>query len=150
MPTSLIMVKRLGAFRSTDDEGTEAMRKIGDGELVKVSWTRPRNIRFHCKFFAMLQIILANQEHYKSIDDLLDVCKIRIGHVRMIERRDARTLQKTIMVVPKSISFASMDETQFSEFYERAIDWMLTEVIPGLQRQHLDAEVEDQLIGFAA
>ena len=43
-----------------------------------------------------------------------------------------------------------MDETAFGEFYERAIDWMLTEVIPGLQRQHLDAEVEDQLIGFAA
>ncbi len=138
------MVKRLGAFRPTDDEGTEAMRKIGDGELVRVRWTRPRNIRFHRKFFAMLQIILANQEHYKSIDDLLDVCKLRIGHVRTVETA------KGIERFPASISFANMDETAFGEFYERAIDWMLTEVIPGLQRQHLDAEVEDQLIGFAA
>ena len=144
MPTSHIMVKRLGAFRPTDDEGTEAMRKIPDESLVRVDWTRPRNIRFHCKFFAMLQIILANQEHYKSIGDLLDVCKLRIGHVRVVET--AQGIEK----FPASISFANMDETEFSKFYERAITWMLSEVIPGLQRQHLDAEVEDQLIGFAA
>ena len=144
MPTSQIMVKRLGAFRPTDDQGIEAVRKIGDGELVKVTWTRPRNARFHRKFFAMLQIILANQEHYQSVDDLLDVCKLRIGHVRVVET--ARGIEK----FPASISFANMDETAFGEFYERAITWMLAEVIPGLQRQHLDAEVEDQLIRFAA
>lgn len=103
MSTSQIMVKRLGAFRPTDDEGTEAMRKIPDESLVRVSWTRPRNIRFHCKFFAMLQIILSNQEHYKSIDDLLDVCKLRIGHVRTVET--ARGIEK----FPASISFANMD-----------------------------------------
>ncbi len=144
MSISQIMVKRLGALRPTDDMGIEAMRKIGDNELVKVTWTRPRNVRFHRKFFAMLQIILANQEHYKSIDDLLGVCKLRIGHVRIVETA------KGIERFPASISFANMDETEFSAFYDRAIDWMLTEVIPGLQRQHLDAEVEAELIGFAA
>ena len=92
----------------------------------------------------MLQIILANQEHYKSIGDLLDVCKLRIGHVRTVET--AQGIEK----FPASISFANMDDTEFSKFYDRAINWMLEEVIPGLQRQHLDAEVEDQLIRFAA
>ncbi len=144
MSTSYIFIARLGALRPMDDMGIEAMQKIGDGELVKVTWTRPRNVRFHRKFFGMLQIILANQEHYKSMDDLLDVCKLRIGHVRIVKTAmgDVR--------FPASISFANMDETEFSAFYDRAIDWMLTEVIPGLQRQRLDAEVEAELIGFAA
>ena len=144
MATSQIMVKRLGAIRPTDDEGTEGMKKIPDGSLVKVTWTRPRNIRFHKKFFAMLGVVLKNQEHYKSMDDLLDVCKLSIGHVRIVETRTAR------IRLPKSISFASMDETEFSAFYDRAVDWVLSEVIPGLQRQHLDEEVEAKLIGFAA
>ncbi len=144
MPTSQIMVKRLGALRPTDDSGTEALRKIGDGELVKVTWTRPRNIHFHRKFFAMLQIILANQEHYKSMDDLLDVCKLRIGHVRIVETANG------VERFPDSISFAHLDETEFSAFYDRAVNWMLSEVIPGLQRQHLDAEVEAELVEFAA
>ncbi len=144
MPTSQIMVKRLGAFRPTDDQGIEDMAKILDGSLVKVTWTRPRNIHFHNKFFAMLGIVLKNQEHYQSMDELLGVCKIRIGHVTVVST--GYGTEKW----PKSISFAAMDETEFSKFYDRAVDWVLREVIPGLQRQHLDAEVEDQLIGFAA
>ncbi len=143
MATSQIMVKRLGALRPTDDSGAEAMRKIGDGELVKVSWSRPRNIRFLRKFFAMLQIILANQEHYKTTDELLNVCKLRIGHITVVQTQQGEERW------PKSISFAAMDESEFSAFYNRAIDWMLTEVIPGLQRQHLDSEVEAELMGFA-
>lgn len=144
MATSQIMVKRLGALRPTDDEGTEAMRKIPDGSLVKVTWTRPRNIRFHNKFFAMLGIVLKNQEHYKSMDELKQVCKLRIGHVHVVQTPYGEERW------PKSISWASMDETEFSEFYDRAVDWVISEVIPGLQRQHLDAEVEAELIGFAA
>jgi hypothetical protein len=144
MPTSQIMVKRLGAFRPTDDKGIEAMQKIGDGELVKVIWSRPRNIRFHNKFFAMLGIVLKNQEHYASMDELLGVCKLRVGHVTIVQTPQGEEQW------PKSISFAKMDETEFSAFYDKAVDWVLKDVIPGLQRQHLDAEVEAELIGFAA
>ncbi len=76
--------------------------------------------------------------------ELLGVCKLRIGHVTIVQTPQGEERW------PASISFASMDETAFSEFYERAVDWVLSDVIPGLQRQHLDAEVEAELIGFAA
>jgi len=145
MPTSRIFIKRLGAFRppDMDDEGAEIMRNIPDGTEVRLSWTRPRNIRFHNKFFAMLGIILKNQEHYKSMDELKQVCKLRIGHVHIVQtpRGEERW--------PKRMNFQSMDETEFSAFYDRAVDWVLSEVIPGLQRQHLDTEVEAELVEFA-
>ncbi len=144
MATSIIMVKRLGTFRPADDEGAEAMQKIKDGSLVKITWSQARNIRFHNKFFAMLGIVLKNQKHYQSMDELLGVCKLRIGHVTVVQTPHGEEMW------PKSISWAKMDETEFSRFYDGAVDWVLREVIPGLQRQHLDAEVEDQLIGFAA
>ena len=143
MASSAIFVKRLGAFRPTDDEGIEAVWKIPDETLVRVTWTRPRNIRFHCKLFAMLKIILTNQEHYQTTAELLNVCKLRIGHVDIVQTPQGEERW------PKSISFASMDETEFSVFYDRAVDWVLSEVIPGLQRQHLDGEVEAAVIGFA-
>ena len=146
MAATLHMVKHLGALRPAQDQDTEVFghMKIADGEMVKVKISRPRNYRFHCKFFVMLSIIVSNQDHYKCIDDLLDVCKLRIGHVRTVETANG------IERFPASISFSSMDDTEFSEFYDRAINWMLAEVIPGLQRQHLDAEVEAELVGFAA
>ena len=133
MATTAIMVKRLGGLRPAHDADAEMLRTVPENALLKVTWTRPRNIRFHNKFFAMLGIILANQVTYKSMDQLLHVCKLRIGHVEV-----QKTAQGDVEI-PKSISWAKMDETEFSAFYNRAVDWVLSEVIPGLQRQHLDA-----------
>ena len=143
---SYILVHNLGALRPRhdDERARDMMRRFGENQLVKINGiTIPRNIKLHNKFFAMLGIILQNQEHYKSMDDLLDVCKLSIGHVRVIST--GRGCER----VPKSISFASMDDIEFDAFYNRAVDWMLAEVIPGLQRQHLDAEVEAKLLEFA-
>jgi len=146
MPTSQIMVKRLGAFRPLDnnDECAEAMRKIPENDLVRVTWTRPQNIKLRRKFFAMLQIIFKNQSHYKSVEELKEVCKIRIGHVYVVQTPQGEERW------PKRMNYSSMDAQEFDIFYNKAVDWMLSEVIPGLQRQHLDKEVEDELIGFAA
>ena len=138
----LLAVKRLGGLQPIDAAGESAMRKIGIGDVVAVEVKRPRNARFHRKFFGMLQIVLANQEHYRSLDDLLDVCKLRTGHCRTIETRQGPVR------IPQSISFAAMDDAEFADFYDRACGWVVTEVIPGLERTHLDEEVRNQLLEF--
>ena len=145
MPTTLHMVNHLRTLRPAQEQDAEVWghMKIAEREVVKVQVSRPQNYKFRCKFFAMLGIIFKNQEHYKSVDDLLDVCKLGIGHVRVIQ-----TSQGEIRL-PKSISYAKMTAPEFDDFYNRAVDWVISEVIPGLQRQHLDAEVEAELVGFA-
>ena len=139
---SFLMAKKLRGLYAIDEAGESAMRSIGQGEIISVEVKRPRNVQFHRKFFAMLSIILANQDYYKSIDDLLDVCKIRTGHCRTIVTRDGE------VKVPMSISFAAMDDVAFAAFYDRAVAWVVTEVIPGLKRRDLDEEVEAQLVAF--
>ncbi len=145
MTTTIHMANHLGALRPAQEQDAEVWKhlKIAEREVVKVQISRSRNYRFHCKFFAMLKIVLDNQTRYVSMDDLLHVCKLRVGHVTVIQTRRGEERR------PKSISFASMDEAEFSAFYDRAVDWVLSEVIPGLQRQHLDAEVEAELVGFS-
>ena len=145
MATTIHMVNHLGALRPAQEQDVEVWGrlKIAEREIIKVQISRSRNYRFHCKFFAMLGIILANQEHYQTTDELLNVCKLRIGHVDIVQTPQGEERW------PKSISFASMDEPEFSAFYDRAVDWTLSEVIPGLQRQHLDQEVEAELVGFS-
>ena len=139
---NFIAVKKLQSLHPTDDAGREVLRKIGQGEMVSIEIKRPRNLAFHKKFFAMLKIILDNQEHYKSIDDLLDVCKLAIGHYRTIETKMGQ------IKIPSSISFAVMDDAAFGEFYDQAVAWVARDVIPGLRRVDLDEEVEAMLIGF--
>ena len=139
-----LVVKRLNALYPIDETSEAAVRKFGLGEIVSVEVKRPRNVAFHRKFFAMLQIILQNQDAYKSIDDLLDVCKLRIGHFRTINTKNGE------VQIPDSISFAAMDDTAFGDFYDRACNWVVTEVIPGLQRTHLDEQVALELMEFGS
>ena len=142
--TRFLVVKNLGVLRPVDEAGEEILRHVGQGEIVAVEMKRPRNVAHHRKFFAMLSIVLENQSYYKSVEDILDVCKIRIGHVRTVQTKDGE------VKIPESISFASMDQDAFNGFYNRACGWVVTEVIPGLQRKHLDAEVEAKLLAFGA
>lgn len=146
MATTIYMANHLGALRPAQEQDAEVWGhlKIAEREVVKVQISRPQNYKFRCKFFVMLGIIFKNQEHYKSVDDLLDICKLGIGHVRVIQTSQG------VIRLPKSISYAKMTAPDFDDFYNRAVDWVLAEVIPGLQRQHLDAEVEVELMSFAA
>lgn len=143
MSVEVLMVKRLGALRPADQQGDDAMRGIKDGPVL-VRIKKPRNPYHHRKLFAMLGIVLKNQEHYKNMDDLLNVCKLRVGHVTTIATKYGD------VQVPRSISFAALDQTAFNAFYDAAVDWVIREVIPGLKRGELDAEVEAELTGFAA
>ena len=142
--TNLLLRKTMRGFEPIDDLGREALSKIGVGDLVRAEIKRPRNTDHHRKFFAMLNLVYENQEHYKSPNDLLEVLKIRIGHCHTVQTKHGE------VKIPKSISFAAMDQTEFDQFYNRAVDWVLSEVIPGLQRGELDSEIEQELKAFAA
>lgn len=138
----VLVVKVLGKLQPVDDAGESVLRRFAQGEIFAIEVTKPRNVQFHRKLMAMLQIILANQTHYKSVEDLLAVCKLRIGHTHKIQTA------KGIYEVPASISFAEMDDIEFADFYDRACEWVLQEVLPGLRRLDLNSEVEEQLRRF--
>mgnify|MGYP005816003283 CR=1 FL=1 len=137
-----MMAKRLSSLHPVDEEAERLLRNLGTGEIVSVEIHRPRNVQFHRRFFAMLKIILDNQSFYKSMDDLLDVTKLSIGHCRTVQTKGGS------VKIPSSISFAAMDEVAFEDFYDRAVVWVCEEVIPGLERRTLDEEVKAALLGF--
>ena len=140
--TRILVVKHLGALRPVDEHGETVLHGLGQGEIVGIELKRPRNVLHHRKFFAMLSVVLKNQEHYKSVQDLLDVCKLRTGHCRTVQTKNGA------IRIPSSISFAAMDQSAFEAFYQRACGWVIEEVLPGLQKRHLDEEVEAELLLF--
>lgn len=139
----ILLDHRLNALIPADDTAQEALRHVPMG-LVKVRVKSPRNMAFHRKFFALLGIVFKNQSRYKSMDTLLCVCKLATGHAEIVRTKHGD------VAVPKSISFAKMSGDEFSAFYERAVVWVLSDVIPGLKRKDLDVEVEKELREFAS
>lgn len=110
------LVKQLnGTLIPAYDSDKELMSKIKVGEIYKYKFSKPRNIRFHRKFFALINLVYQNQEHYTNAEHLRYDLTIESGFY------DIRVNKFTgeEIKVAKSISFASMDEVTFSDLYNK-------------------------------
>lgn len=95
------------------DSDKEEFNKLKNGETYRFKFSRPRNVKFHRKFFALINLVYQNQEHYTSADHLRYDLTIESGYY------DIRVNKFTgeEIKVAKSIAFASMDEVEFSKLY---------------------------------
>lgn len=123
-----LYVTRIGyALRGASDEDTEAIHELPMGETYKCKITRPRNPKFHNKAMALLRF---GYEHYTPAEDPEWEAKWGMTPAKNFDRyRKEVTMlagyteayysmgRDKIIVEPRSISFAKMDETTFSEYY---------------------------------
>lgn len=132
---------QMGFIASTHiDEDKMSYIKIGD--VVNVEMKKPRNGKFHRKFFALVGFVFESQERYKTTDDLLIEIKLKAGHYQ-----EHITTKGIIIYVPKSISFASMDGYEFDEFYKKVTQIVLVNFLEGMTEDELNKHV-DMLLGF--
>lgn len=131
--------KHLGSLRPADDAGHDALRKIGNGELVSVEIKKSRNIKHHRMFWALMSIVHENMDHerYPTVGDLTSAVKISAGLRTRIDLPNGE-----VGFIPGSIAFHKMDQTAFSEFYERVCDLIAKHFLPGVSSEALREEVE--------
>ena len=127
-----------GVLIPADEECVENMQKVKNGDYIIVEYKPKRNYKFHKKAFALLNLVLQNQDKYKNINDLLVEFKLKAGHYE-----EHITMKKGIIYIPKSISFSEMDELEFNEIYSKFIDIALKDFV-SMSR----AELEAQIINF--
>jgi len=121
-----------------DEETVKQFNKQKFGDESYAEYKPRRNYQFHKKLFSMLNLILNNQEHYKSVDNILTECKFKAGYYEtQINHQGEQRL------VPKSIDFSTMDNEEFSEFYSSCIDTCLELVPMGAE------ELEQAILRFA-
>lgn len=131
--------KHLGSLRPADEVGEDALRKIGNGEVVSIELKRPRNIKHHRMFWALMTIVHSNMDEarYPSVEDLVAAVKIAAGLRTRIVLPNGE-----VGFIPGSIAFHKMDQSAFSEFYDRVCDLIAKHFLPGVTSDQLRAEVE--------
>lgn len=139
------MRRQMGALRPIDAMGEEALADIPQNELVRVTIKRPRNVQHHRKFFALINAIFPHQTLYPTEEALLAAMKVALGFGQQVKLPDGR-----VIVIPRSISFAKMDQKSFAEFYDRALTLILTRILPGVNKKDLQREVDDILAGYGS
>lgn len=134
--TRLLAFEEGAVLVPTDPFSIDAVRGMAEHEDVKATLTRSRNIKHHRMFFALLNIVFESQNQFPTLEGMLDAIKIGLGHFEEIHGLDGK-----IYVKPKSISFASMDQKSFEEFYNAAVNLILTRIMPNMKRADLEQRV---------
>lgn len=109
------------------DEDCEQLRKIKVGSVVKAKIVRPRNVKFHRKFFSLIRAAwdcLTEQQriNLRSVETFREQLLITSGFSEpLYDLNGQKFLERA-----KSISFAKMDEPAFNELYSKVLDTILT------------------------
>ena len=120
----------------SDEAAVEWLQKTKDGQQVLMTGRRARNMKQHRKFFALLNIVMENQEHFDSLEHLKADVKVGAGHCWVYPMADGST-----MFVPRPMDCASMSQDEFEPFYDRALVYICSKVIPGMVREDLQLEI---------
>jgi len=132
----ITVVKKFGKYVPAYDSDYEKSKKHKEGEFYEIEIKQPRNIKFHNKYFALLNLVFENQENYTNIDDLRREITIDIGYYH-----EYVTIHGEIKKQAKSISFANMDDFEFSELYGKTINEILANYLTGNTREEIENEI---------
>jgi hypothetical protein len=96
------------------------LRKKPEGVRLRVTATQPRSVPYHRRYWAILaSVIDACGLDYRP-EDLHTVIKIRLGMVQQIKLRNGDT-----HIIPDSTAFEEMDQSEFMEFFEKAMAYLI-------------------------
>ncbi len=95
-------------------ESAAVLGKLPLTKMLKVEVVQPRNGKHHRLYFTLCTRI--GDALGMESEDISDVLKLRTGHVREIKTKHG------VERIPKSISFAAMDQDQFRIFFDKAVN----------------------------
>ncbi len=143
--------KRGTRLYPADAIAEEMLHGIPDGPVM-ADITRPRNPAFHRKAFAMLRYAFDNWEpsvgEYKgqavekSFERFRDDITILAGYGRPVVN-----IRGDVRIEAKSLSYASMDGTEFEAWYNAVINVLLRTVFTGRSEEQLEKEI-NQFMSF--
>ena len=61
--------KQLGSLKPVDQTDIDILYSLKEGEIYSCEIKKPRNIRFHRMFFAMIGLCFDNQDVFNNIDN---------------------------------------------------------------------------------
>ena len=128
-----------GYFIPAYNSDKELSDQIKTGEVIKVKYSKPRNYKFHKKYFALLNLAYDNYDTGNSFKWFRSEIIKRAGYYE--EYINFKGVKE---YTAKSISFGNMDEITFNELYSKSLDVIIKYVLTGNTKE----EIEKQIINF--
>lgn len=124
------------------DSDREEFSRLKRNTDVLVEVGKKRNYEFHKKFFALLKLTYDNfpermedKLNVHSVEDLRTRLKIDLGLYEVSH------YENQSVIVPKSIAFDKMDETEFEKFYKMSVNHILKNYLKGVTNEQIEEEI---------
>lgn len=137
------LTKQGDLLKPFDAEGEEWLRLKHDNQFFECDISTPRNINFHRKLYALLNIAYArwtpgeiSNKHgtaEKSFEQFRKDVIILAGYYDIAPRLIGEPI-----IVAKSISFAKMDNEEFTVFYDKVLSVIIQRVLKGMTISEVD------------
>lgn len=141
----LWLTRKMDMLVPANEQSLEALRKLKQGEWYKAEVTMPRNLKHLRKYFALLAAVYPHQTMWPTFRKFRAKFEEALGHGEYyVNGRGERYFEN------ESIAFGAMQQDEFDEFYEKAVELILTRILPGVGRADLDRQVSEILEGRKA
>lgn len=124
------------------DSDREEFRILKRNTDVLVEVGQKRNYEFHKKFFALLKLTYDNFPEWledslnvHSVEDLRTRLKVDLGLYEVSHYGNQS------VIIPKSIAFDKMDETEFEKFYRSSVNHILKNYLKGVNNEQIEEEI---------
>ena len=135
MTTEIIMKGVPGGMIAANGIEADKLEQFRNQEvMVKIS--RPRNLAFHRKFMAMLGTALDMADTEHNFEQFRAMVTAGAGYCDFTTNN-----RGDLVAVPKSIKFASMDDTEFERLYKDALTYICREFV-------IDQEQINRIVDF--
>jgi len=121
---------------------SEKYNKVPLGADVKCEYVKGRNYQNHKRYFAFIKILFDSQEKFKDETVFRQFLQVRAGYGIPI------TINDLTMIMPDSIAYERLDESEFRKLFSRVIDAALVE-FPTWTRKDMLEIVQKHIIDFA-
>ena len=121
-----------------DPVSAEMLAEIPTSKDVMVTVKVPRNLRHFRLAWVLADVVSKSCEWLPDREAAMDWLKIKSRHVRIIHD----PLRNKTAIIPRSIAFASLDQAGFKRVFDRMVNVVVTEIIPGLDEAKLRQELE--------
>ena len=106
------------ALSHDTDEDFKNWLKLKNGDYCEIETWKERNVTNHRRFFALLNRTIYLLPEEPEFDKLRNIEYLRKELMILIGQVDAHiTMKGELILIPKSISFKSMDDVEFNRIY---------------------------------
>lgn len=119
----------------------KAVRELEIGELIAFSYRVPRSLKFHRLHFAMLKAVFDSQEQFNDSEQFRKWTEVGAGHCEFVPGPKGR-----MVALPKSISYESIDDEEFSTVHENVKQFLRSEHARRFLWPHLPEDESAEMI----